>query len=135
LASPSPRRRACAHGKDIVMKTARIVAVRDATPPPADRPAAIGGETASTTRMDRMAELLRRYPDVDRDERAELLAFLRDGRHLEIGLVGARDGLAPQVARFRRDHRAELGATPLQLLGFLVLVLGPLGLLAWACIS
>ena len=114
------------------MKTANVVEVRDLGPPASENSTAMDQDP---DRVDRMAELLRRYPAIAEGERSELLAFLQHGRQFEIGMVSAREGIAPRMAQFRNDHRAEFRPGPLQILGFILLVMGPLVALAWACVS
>jgi hypothetical protein len=56
---------------------------------------------------DRVAELLGRYPHVSEQDRSDILAFMRKGRHLDIGLLTANDKLRPKLDAFMRDHRAH----------------------------
>jgi len=86
-------------------------------------------------RVERMADLFRLYPDIGDAEKAELLLFLRRGRQIEIGMVSARDGIAERLSRFRHDHGEHFRLRPYQILGFILLVVGPLTALAWACIG
>jgi len=48
--------------------------------------------------------LLARYPDVTRDEAADILHFIKKGSFLEVGLMSGDERLAPQIERFRADH-------------------------------
>jgi hypothetical protein len=86
-------------------------------------------------RVEHMAGLLRRYPGLAEADRAELLHFLRTGRQIEIGMVSARDGVSERLAAFRRDHRADFRLGLVQILGFVALIVGPLAVLAWACLG
>ena len=86
-------------------------------------------------RVDRMAELFRQYPEIDDTAKAELLLFLRRGRQIEIGMVSAREGMAERMSRFRHDHGEHFRLRPYQVIGFILLIVGPLTALAWACIG
>lgn len=108
------------------MKKADVVEVRDAGPARATE-----DQGADAARMDRMADILRRYPGVGEAELADLLLFLKKGRHLEIGLVGARDGLGPQLDAVHRDHARHFRTSLLGNAVFLLLALGPVAALAW----
>lgn len=57
----------------------------------------------------RVAALLRKYPNVDADETAEITRFLKKGPFLEIGLLAADEELSPKVERFRAEHAGRLG--------------------------
>ena len=54
---------------------------------------------------ERIAELVGRYPHVSDKDRREILSFMRNGRHLDIGLLTSNDKLRPKLDRFMRDHR------------------------------
>ena len=54
---------------------------------------------------DRVGELLGRYPDVSDTDRKEILTFMKEGRHLDIGLLTANDNLRPQLDAFMADHK------------------------------
>ncbi|WP_129794235.1 hypothetical protein [Sphingosinicella sp. CPCC 101087] len=86
-------------------------------------------------RVEQMAGLLRRYPSLDEADKATLLHFLRKGRQIEIGMVSARDGVAERLAAFRMDHREHFRLGLTQILGFVALIIGPLAVLAWACLG
>ena len=115
------------------MKTANVVQVRDKGPLVST--SAPVPETDGVKKIDRLADLFRRYPHVGEAERAELLDFLKNGRQLDIGLASAREGVAARMVQFRKDHRRDFRLKPHQMLGFAALILTPLALLAWACIS
>ncbi len=59
---------------------------------------------AATPRTERMTTLLRRYPEIAEEERAELLAFLTSGSPEEIVQVAHLQGLEPRFLQFRSDH-------------------------------
>ena len=76
-----------------------------------------------------VADLLARYPNISERESAQILSFLRTGRHLDIGLLTSNTQLRPQLDSFMAEHRKELS------LGFseiAILVSGITALLA-AC--
>ncbi|HEX2803428.1 MAG TPA: hypothetical protein VHN55_05525 [Sphingomicrobium sp.] len=54
---------------------------------------------------DRVARLLSRYPDVSDQHRREILDFLKEGRHIDIGLLTANDNVRPRLDAFMADHR------------------------------
>ena len=56
----------------------------------------------------RAEDIFRRYPDVSEDEVAHALAFLKTGRHLEVGRVTGAPDLRANVAAFRARHGAKL---------------------------
>lgn len=56
---------------------------------------------------ERVAELLGRYPEVSPKDRREIVAFMRKGRHLDIGLLTSNIKLRPQLDRFMRDHKRD----------------------------
>jgi hypothetical protein len=54
---------------------------------------------------ERIAALLGRYPRVSDKERREILAFMKEGRHLEIGLLTSNDQVRPNLDAFMADHK------------------------------
>jgi hypothetical protein len=70
--------------------------------------------TAIASRQ-RAAELLRRYPELSDAETREVVAFLRHGRHLDVGLLTSDVKLKPKLDRFMADHaqhfRLRVGET------------------------
>ena len=54
---------------------------------------------------DRVANLLKRYPNVSDQDRKEILEFMKEARHLEIGLLTANDNVRPQLDAFMEDHK------------------------------
>jgi hypothetical protein len=56
---------------------------------------------------ERVAELLVRYPEVSPKDRREIVAFMRRGRHLDIGLLTSNPRLRPQLDRFMKDHERD----------------------------
>ena len=77
---------------------------------------------------EQVAELLRRYPDLSDAETSEVVAFLRHGRHLEVGLLTSDTALKPELDRFMADHAhhfrlraGETSAVLSGLVGFLAM--------------
>ena len=54
---------------------------------------------------ERVAALLGRYPDVSKDENRAILEFMKNGRHLEAGLLTSNDSLRPKLDAFMEDHK------------------------------
>ncbi len=54
---------------------------------------------------DRVAGLLKRYPHVSDKDRKEILQFMKEARHLEVGLLTANDNVRPQLDAFMEDHK------------------------------
>ena len=53
---------------------------------------------------DQAADLLFRYPHVSDSEAKLILGFLRNGRHLDVGILTADEKLKPQLDSFMADH-------------------------------
>lgn len=87
------------------MKIANVVSVHDRGPLGAS---SINGRPVA--RIDRMADLLRRYPAIEDAERRELVAFLVGGPQEEIVQVTYFHGLEPRLRAFRQDHARAFGA-------------------------
>jgi hypothetical protein len=60
---------------------------------------------AARSSRDQVADLVRRYPNVSDKDRREILMFMKEGRHLDIGLLTANDNLRPRLDAFMADHR------------------------------
>jgi hypothetical protein len=56
---------------------------------------------------ERVADLLSRYPKITEDESAEVLTFLRTGRHLDVGLLTSDERLKPNLDAFMEDHKSH----------------------------
>jgi len=82
------------------MKIANVVSVRDRGPLDSARASGVSG-----SRVARMSDFLRRYPEIDDSEREKLLGFLSDGAQEEIVQATHMQGLETQLARVRRDHK------------------------------
>ena len=63
--------------------------------------------TVRRTKSERIAELVSRYPGVSDSEAKEIVSFMRNGRHLEIGMLTANDAIRPNLDAFMADHKAE----------------------------
>ncbi|HEX6374636.1 MAG TPA: hypothetical protein VFZ91_02840 [Allosphingosinicella sp.] len=59
------------------------------------------------SRRAHVEDLLRRYPDVDAGEAAEILRFLKKGPPLEVALIGTDDELKVKLGEFRENHASE----------------------------
>jgi hypothetical protein len=74
-----------------------------------DMPTSVERSLDGQSQRARIAALLRKYPDVEADETAEITRFLKKGPILEIGLLASDEELAPKVERFRAEHASKLG--------------------------
>ena len=70
----------------------------------AARPGATDIAVTGNARTERMTTLLRRYPQIEEEERVELLNFLTNGSPEEIVQVAHLQGLEPRFEQFRADH-------------------------------
>ena len=63
-------------------------------------------EHARALRLNRqeVADLLRRYPHVSEAEAGLIVAFLRKGRHLDVGMLTGDEALKPRLDHFMADH-------------------------------
>src|SRR5689334_954842 len=79
---------------------------------------------------ERIASLLGRYPHVSDKERKEILAFMKEGRHLEIGLLTSNDKVRPQLDSFMADHKRHfrVGAADV---GRLLALFGVVAMFFW----
>jgi hypothetical protein len=57
------------------------------------------------TLRERVAALLARYPKISKNENREILEFMKEGRHLEIGLLTSDETLRPNLDAFMEDHK------------------------------
>jgi hypothetical protein len=80
--------------------------------------------------VDRMADLLVRYPALADEEREALVAFLSRGPLVERGTLIGRPGMRERFELLKRHHRRAFG---MSLQGLLV-VLGLVAALIGACI-
>lgn len=56
----------------------------------------------------RAEDIFRRYPDISRAEIDEANMFLKNGRHIDIGLVTGNPEIKANVDAFRQEHRRAL---------------------------
>jgi len=68
-------------------------------------PSHIEEERAVGSTRDRVTRLLERYPHVSDIDRKEILQFMKEARHLEVGLLTANDNVRPQLDAFMEDHK------------------------------
>lgn len=108
------------------MKTANVTEVRDVRASESYDPA-----YTDPVRRARVEELLRSYPATTPDETAEIVEFLSRGKHLDVGLVTAKDEFKEKVSTIRRDHSSRFRPSAFEVVLFLLLVLTPLALLVW----
>ena len=57
----------------------------------------------------RAEDIFRRYPDISDTEAADALAFLNNGRHLDVGRIAGNPDLRESIEAFRAAHRRSLG--------------------------
>ena len=67
----------------------------------------VGKIRDSLSQRERVSYLVNRYPRVTDDEAMEIIAFMRTGRHLDIGLLTSNDEIRPKLDAFMEDHKAE----------------------------
>jgi hypothetical protein len=65
----------------------------------------------SPTSRERVAVLLARYPTVSKNDKREILDFMKNGRHLEIGLLTSKEVLRPKLDAFMEDHKRHFRAS------------------------
>ena len=65
----------------------------------------IGSRRSAHSPRDRVAGLLKQYPNVSDQDRREILSFMKEARHLEVGLLTSNDQVRPQLDRFMHDHK------------------------------
>jgi len=78
----------------------------------------------------RMEQLIARYPEVSEEETREILAFLRKGPHLDVGLVTSEDALRPKIEEIRARHRDEFRLKAHQVVLFIAVIYSPFFYLA-----
>jgi len=85
----------------------------------------------------RIADLLGDYPELSAAETQEILAFIRTGSHLDVGLLTSNEQIRPKLDAFMHDHKAhfELGwGEMFKLVAALAAVLLALGF-AWEALA
>ena len=63
---------------------------------------------------ERIAGLIGRYPTISADETNEVLSFLRNGRHLDVGLLTSNDRLRPKLDAFMEEHKSHFRLSVLE---------------------
>lgn len=71
---------------------------------------------------ERIAGLIGRYPTISPDETNEVLSFLRNGRHLDIGMLTSNDRLKPKLDAFMADHKGHFRLSVLESLAVLAAI-------------
>ncbi len=79
---------------------------------------------------DRVASLLKRYPHVSDNDREAILEFMREARHLEVGLLTANDNVRPQLDAFMADHKRYFRLDALDVLRAVALI-GAILMVCW----
>ena len=84
-----------------------------------------------------VADLLHRYPQVSDAEAREVVTFLRNGRHLDVGLLTGDERLKPHLDRFMADHARHFRLSVGEATGVTAAILAFLGLcwLIWELIK
>lgn len=67
----------------------------------------VGTTRASRSDRERISELVSRYPRITDHQAMEIIAFIRTGRHLDIGLLTSSDEIRPKLDAFMEDHKAD----------------------------
>ena len=63
---------------------------------------------------EQVADLIVRYPQLSEAEAKLILAFLRKGRHLDVGMLTADERLKPQLDSFMADHARHFRVSPFE---------------------
>ena len=87
------------------------------------------GRPGRSTR-DRIATLLKRYPRVSDNDRKEILQFMKEARHLEVGLLTANDNVRPQLDAFMADHKRHFRLDAFDVLRAVTLI-GAIVMVCW----
>lgn len=97
------------------------------------RTASAAEATAIRLTRQHAADLLARYPDLSPQETGEVIAFLREGTHLEVGLLSSNQAIRPNLDAFMAEHKRALGLSVKETAGAVGGILGFLALcwLAW----
>lgn len=59
------------------------------------------------SKSERIAELVSRYPGVSDGEAKEIVSFMRNGRHVDVGLLTANDAIRQNLDAFMADHKPD----------------------------
>lgn len=79
---------------------------------------------------DHVARLLKRYPHVSDKDRKEILQFMKEARHLEVGLLTANDNVRPQLDAFMEDHKRHFRLNAFDVLRAVTLI-GAILMVCW----
>ena len=79
---------------------------------------------------ERIATLLKRYPRVSASDRKEILQFMKEARHLEVGLLTANDNVRPQLDAFMEDHKTHVRLDAFEVLRAVMLI-GAIVMICW----
>ncbi len=79
---------------------------------------------------ERVARLLKRYPRVSDKDRRDILQFMKEARHLEVGLLTTNDDVRPQLDAFMEDHKRHFRLDAFDVLRAVAL-LGAIVMVCW----
>lgn len=71
---------------------------------------------------ERIAGLVGRYPTISPEETNEVLSFLRNGRHLDIGLLTSNDRIKPKLDAFMEEHKGHFRLSILESIAVLAAI-------------
>lgn len=108
------------------MKSAKEVEVRDIHTSSKGDPA-----FSDPVRLGHIEELLRNYPHTSEAEAAEILEFLRYGKHMDVGLVSGSDEFRQKVALIRRDNQKVFRVSFVEGAAFALLIIVPMAAIIW----
>ncbi len=78
---------------------------------------------------ERVSDLVRRYPKITNEEAEQILRFVREGRHLDVGLLTADDAIRPQLDAFMKDHKGRFALKWSEVVALLSGIAGLFGML------
>jgi hypothetical protein len=107
------------------VKTANVIEVR-----PVRAPANLDPAYTNHRQRERADQLLGLYPEISPEEVLELVNFLSEGMHLDVGLLSARDEYKPKIAEIRAAHPAAFRLGWSYIAIFVFVILTPLALMA-----
>jgi hypothetical protein len=71
---------------------------------------------------ERVSDLLERYPRLSEREVGEIVNFLRNGPHIEIGFLTSNVQLRPKLEAFMEEHKGKLGVGFLEGAGVIAII-------------
>ena len=86
-------------------------------------------EKESAARLERVSDLLTRYPHISGSEADEITLFLKTGRHLEIGLLTSNDRVRRKVDCFMNENKARFRVKWHEIAAAIALIVGALAVL------